>query len=162
MAFYTQPLSRGEGGDGVLGAKCFAYSTLNALRQRGVNLPDITTQQDANDWVRAHFTFQDGGGSAAVLRELFPDRENNPFYYPELCSSGFIARAATAQTANSPVIIGVEVGATKLKHWIYMTGMGVGNTSILGEDQQNTGRGTLTFTRDATDSKIKATAGTTV
>lgn len=159
MAFFVQPLSNA---DSVLGAKCFAYATLNALRQKDINLTGISTQQDANDWIKARFSYQDGGGSAAVLRALYPDRENNAYYIAETSASGLMSKAFSANTKNCPAIIGVEVGTSKSKHWVYMTGMGDGGKSILAEDQQNTDRGTLTFVKDSTDKKIKATAGSVV
>ena len=64
--YFQQPPSSQ---DNLLGKRCFAYSTLNALKECGIY--DFNDHAGtADDWIRAHFANDDGGSPARVVQQL--------------------------------------------------------------------------------------------
>ena len=136
----------------VLGNKCFAYSTLNALSNSGVATPNITNQLQADAWIKSQSTFvSTGGGPGIVLKAL----ALTPKEYAVKYTDKILNRAKYATLNNLPTIIATTVGG--LNHWIFF--IGVSGSNILAEDQQNPARGVLSFTPNASG-VYTATAGT--
>lgn len=131
----------------LLGTKCFAYSTLNALAHNNVPLPNIANQVQADTWISSQKKFQSiGGGPNQVLTAL----NLNPKQVAFPVSDNLFNKANYAVQHGLSAVLATTVGTA---HWIFLTGVIAAQPNatppvpaqILAEDQQNPTRGVLAF-----------------
>ncbi|MFA8435279.1 MAG: hypothetical protein ACEPOZ_12240 [Marinifilaceae bacterium] len=163
--FFIQPPSRNVirfgkevKGNSILGIKCYAYATFNALAT-GNLLPEaekFSNQTEIDSWI-SNLEYALGGTPYKIIKKLKEEKICN-YTIKSLYDIDASTLARSLQEYFA-ITIGVKVKTTNIKskktntsnHWIY--GIDRSKNSISAIDQQNSHRGVILFSFDKKNKK---------